>query len=145
MNEEQICSSAFVVNDRNEILLIYHKKFNKYVQPGGKLNPGEEKWQAAVREVFEETGIEIEIVDFEPFGKEVYNNNVGRQIDYQYYAVPKNLDIVHNGESFSARWFSMDDIDTIPVVDDIREKFSFVLEKYKGIGGHHGRRKNINK
>lgn len=145
MVKEQICSSAFIINDRDEILLVYHKKFGKYVQPGGHVEEGEEKWEAAVRETFEETGIEIDIVDKEPFAKEIYDNKVGHQIDYQFYAIPKNLNIVHNGESYSAGWFGIDDIDTIPVVDDIREKFIFVLETYRGKGGKHGKRKNFNK
>ena len=144
MEKEQICSSAFVINDQNEILLIYHKKFGKYVQPGGHIEGNEEKWEASIREVFEETGIEIEIVDKEPFAKEIYNNNVGRQVDYQFYAVPKNLNIVHNGESFEAGWFSMEEIDSIPVVDDLKDKFKFVLQKYRE-GGKYGKRKNLNK
>lgn len=39
-----------------------------FVGPGGKLEPGESAVDAAVREVFEETGIVVEASDLEPRG-----------------------------------------------------------------------------
>ena len=49
------CASCFVV-DGDRILLVYHRKFGKYLQPGGHIEDGEEDYQTAIREVFEETG-----------------------------------------------------------------------------------------
>ena len=48
----------------DKILLTNMKSTGKYVLPGGAIEPGETIEQALKREVFEETGIEIEIKQF---------------------------------------------------------------------------------
>ncbi len=58
---------AVVFNDRHEILLIKRGKAPNYGQwmvPGGTLEWGESLEECAVREVREETGVEIEIETF---------------------------------------------------------------------------------
>lgn len=58
---------AVVFNNRDEILLIKRGKaphFGRWMVPGGALEWGETLEQAAVREVREETGIEIELEGF---------------------------------------------------------------------------------
>ena len=125
------CASAFVLNHENKILLIWHKKFNKYIQPGGHLNEGEEPYEAAIREVLEETHIHINIPNTEPFSVGDYHNNVGHQIDYQFIAFAENEEIRKNDESFKAGWYSLEDLDSISVVDDLKEKVKFVLENAK--------------
>jgi len=49
---------------QNEVLLIHHKKFNKWMIPGGHIEPNENPNEAALREVKEETGLEIKLVSF---------------------------------------------------------------------------------
>lgn len=50
-----------VVNERDQILMIHRR--GHWDLPKGKLESGEKKWEAAIREVMEETGIDsVEIV-----------------------------------------------------------------------------------
>jgi len=128
MNEIRYTASAFVLNREDKILLIWHKKFNKYVQPGGHISESELPYEAAIREVYEETGINVDIPIKTPFAKEDYMNNVGHQVDYQYIGYAINEDIHNNDESFKAGWFSLEELETIPVVEDLKEKFKYVLE-----------------
>ena len=128
MNEIKYTASAFVLNRENKILLIWHKKFNKYVQPGGHINEHELPHEAAIREVFEETSIKVDIPIKVPFAKEDYHNNVGHQVDYQYIGYAINEEIHNNDESFKAGWFSIEDLDNIPVVEDLKGKFQEVLK-----------------
>lgn len=128
MNEIMYTASAFVLNRENKILLLWHKKFNKYVQPGGHILENELPHEAAIREVFEETGITIDIPIKSPFAKEDYYNNVGHQVDYQYIGYAINEDIHNNDESFKAGWFSLSELDNIPVVEDLRDKIIYVLK-----------------
>src|SRR3954453_15780833 len=44
---------------RSEVLLVHRPKYDDWSFPKGKLDPGETIRSAAVREVFEETGLEI--------------------------------------------------------------------------------------
>jgi len=55
-------ASGLVFNDKNEILLIKHRRFGVWLPPGGQLDVGEAPHEAVVREVLEETGIEVEII-----------------------------------------------------------------------------------
>lgn len=56
-----ITGAALVLSpDRQKILLIYHKIFDRWLQPGGHWDPGEPSpWQAARREAEEETAVTI--------------------------------------------------------------------------------------
>lgn len=40
-------------------VLAYHRKLKSWLQPGGHVEPTEDYWQAMVREVKEETGIDL--------------------------------------------------------------------------------------
>lgn len=52
-------ASAVVINDDGEILLHRRSDNGKWSLPGGSVDPGEQPADAAVREVFEETGIKV--------------------------------------------------------------------------------------
>lgn len=53
--------NVFVVNDRDEVLMIRRTDNDNWAVPGGALDLGESVPQAAVRETLEETGITCEI------------------------------------------------------------------------------------
>lgn len=53
-----ITASAFILSaDGQEVLLIEHKKYSKWLIPGGHVDAGETPLEAARREAFEEVGI----------------------------------------------------------------------------------------
>ncbi|WP_298829141.1 NUDIX hydrolase [uncultured Planococcus sp.] len=58
-----LSAAAIVLNDQGEILLIKGPR-RGWEMPGGQVEEGESLKGAAVREVKEETGIEIEVVKF---------------------------------------------------------------------------------
>jgi len=56
-------ATGFVFNSkRDKTLLIYHKKLNKWLPPGGHLAPNELPHEGAIREVWEETGIRAKLI-----------------------------------------------------------------------------------
>jgi 8-oxo-dGTP pyrophosphatase MutT (NUDIX family) len=55
-----VTGSGLVLSpDRKKILLVYHKFFQRWIQPGGHIDPGDATpFDTAIREVREETGAE---------------------------------------------------------------------------------------
>lgn len=58
-----LSAAAIVLNEKGEILLIKGPE-RGWEMPGGQVEEGESLKEAAVREVREETGIEIEVLSF---------------------------------------------------------------------------------
>lgn len=56
-----LCVDTFIVNN-GAVLLRLHEKYNYWGAPGGHIEPGEDVNQAALREVLEEVGLEVELV-----------------------------------------------------------------------------------
>src|SRR5205809_5104819 len=56
---------GLIVNAEGKILLAKsHKWFNKYTLPGGHIEVGETMKEAVMREVKEEVGLDVEVVEF---------------------------------------------------------------------------------
>jgi 8-oxo-dGTP pyrophosphatase MutT (NUDIX family) len=53
-----LTASGIVISERG-VLLLKHRRLGIWVQPGGHIDSGEAPWEAAVREVREETGLEV--------------------------------------------------------------------------------------
>lgn len=57
-------TSGFIVNsDSTKVLMVYHKKLNTWVIPGGHLEPNEYPADGAIREIFEETGVRAKLLN----------------------------------------------------------------------------------
>ena len=58
--EGHLTGSAIVVSaDGRRVLMLHHRKLDRWLQPGGHANPGETSGEeVALREAFEETGLE---------------------------------------------------------------------------------------
>jgi 8-oxo-dGTP diphosphatase len=62
--EERFSVAAYAVveNDGGEVLLTRRRESDDWVLPGGSVEHEEAPWEAVVREVAEETGLEVEVV-----------------------------------------------------------------------------------
>ncbi len=54
-------ATAFVVDSKNRVLLLWHKRLERWMPPGGHVDQDETPEDAAKRECKEETGLDVEI------------------------------------------------------------------------------------
>jgi len=125
--------AVFVVHE-GKVLLHRHRKLGMWLPPGGHIEDGELPDEAAVREVFEETGLVVELTggrrkDVEdpvqlrrPAGVQLENIGPGHQhIDLIYFAVPRGS--VRIRQEFSADevgWYGPADWDGMNVNAEVR-------------------------
>lgn len=140
------CACAYVVNpDNRKLLLVKHKEYNKWLQPGGHIENNETPEEAAIREVYEETGIKITLIGehfpreddlIRPLGVQCNRKHNGdKMIDIVYYGKPNNPDspLKANDESTDIGWFSRHDLDEMPVFPDVKITFDYILREYFGV------------
>lgn len=139
MLERQYCASAYTIDFENKkVLLMYNKKLNKWLQPGGHIEGKETPEETAIRETFEETGIKIKIIGpsfdnekFQPIATERYINKVGDMVDIQFVAIPETKELT-NDENNNTVWFEIDKLETEEnISDEIKAKVKNLYEKYK--------------
>ena len=94
--------AGFTVNDRNEVLLVKSPR-RGWEFPGGIVEPGESLQEALKREIFEESGIRIEITGFIGICKNIQTDVVNIDFCCKYVSgVPTISD-----ESTDVGWFPM--------------------------------------
>ena len=137
--QRQYCASAYTIDFENKkVLLMYNRKLNKWLQPGGHIEGKELPEDTAIRETFEETGIKIKIIGnsfkegkYEPIAVERYINKVGDMIDIQYVAIPETYEL-KNDENNNVVWMDFEDFYKSEIVDDeIKIKVKYAYEMYK--------------
>lgn len=138
--EREFCASAFVVNPIDKkILLCHHKKFNRWVQPGGHIENNETPEETALRETYEETGVRIKLIgerfpredDFiRPLGIQRNRGKDGSlHVDITYVGVPlRQDDIIEDDEIDRYSWFSMEDLEETDCFPDIKITFQYILD-----------------
>lgn len=140
--KRHFCASIFIVNPMDKkILLIKHKKFNKWVQPGGHIEDNETPEEAALREAYEETGLRVKLIgecfpresDFiRPLGIQKNMNDRGDlHIDIIYVGTPKNdyQETINKEESYAIKWFTRAELEHYDVFPDIKITYDYILRE----------------
>lgn len=139
MLERQYCASAYTIDFKEkEVLLMYNKKLNKWLQPGGHIEGKETPIETAIRETFEETGVKIRIVgptfdniSYQPIATERYQNKVGDMIDIQYLGIPLSKKLINNEKNIT-KWFSIDELqNALDIDEEIKIKVKDLYNKFK--------------
>jgi 8-oxo-dGTP pyrophosphatase MutT (NUDIX family) len=114
--------SVVVVDPTGErVCLVHHAKLNRWLQPGGHAEPGDEgdMAQSALREAREETGLKVSLHPDAPRPLDVDVHVIParkaeaehRHLDVRYLVVAENPeDLAHDpNESLGIRWLSWDE------------------------------------
>lgn len=126
-------ATVYVVKG-NKVLLVFHKKLNMWLPPGGHIDENELPCDAAKREVLEETGLKVELIGEEGFlgngVKKLVQPKVmqledieeGHQhINLVYYGSVKGGKLkMDENECSSIMWASMDELSRIKAPENVR-------------------------
>lgn len=137
---KHFCASVFIINPEDKkILLIKHKKNRKWTQPGGHIEYDETPEEAALREVYEETGLKVKLLGdrfpreedyIRPLGIQKNRHSNGEtHVDIIYAAVPNHStdEVLNEEESDDIGWFSREELDSIDVFPDIKITMDYLL------------------
>ncbi len=130
--ERQFVSTCFIT-DQNKFLLLFHPKLKKWLPPGGHLEKDETPPEAAIREVREETGLEVEFLTQENLWTAEWNSkSIPRPFCCLVESIPsfgnqpahEHIDFIFiarpvGGALQDGRWFSQEEIEALKTHEEI--------------------------
>lgn len=126
--------NVVVVNDHGEILLIRRSDNDNWAVPGGGMDLGESISEAAVREVREETGIDIEVAGLvgiytNPRHVIEYTSNgeVRQEFSIVFTGRPVGGETRTSSESAEVLWVAPDDLQSYPMHPSMRQRIAQYL------------------
>jgi len=117
-----LSAAAVVINDKNEMLLIKGPR-RGWEMPGGQVEEGESLSQAAIRETKEESGIDIEIIQFCGIFQ-----NIGNSIcNTLFLARPIGGELIQSSESLDSGFFPIEEALEKVEWKDFRKRIEYCL------------------
>jgi 8-oxo-dGTP pyrophosphatase MutT (NUDIX family) len=127
-------TSVVVVNDAGMILMIRRTDNDNWAIPGGAMEPGESLPQAAVREVFEETGVTCEITGLSGIYTDprhviqyTSNDEVRQEFSVVFTARPVGGEPTPSDESSEVHWVEPDAVAKLTVDRSMRARIDHFL------------------
>jgi len=115
-----------VANGRYEVACIFRQARGDWTFPKGKLDPGETFEQAALREVFEETGMHCEVIRFA--GTTNYTHRKGKPKIVAYYLMSVGVgEFTPNEEVDELVWLPLENVREHLTWDRDQELFDLVV------------------
>ena len=126
-------ATTFIVH-KDKTLLHLHKKLGKWLPVGGHIDRDELPHEAAIREIKEETGLDVHMYFPEEalfFNDAIYLSNpmhllleninqFHQHIDFIYYAKADNLNIIPENSESNLKWFTAEEIKKETIPDNVK-------------------------
>ena len=137
-------STAFIVNkERNKMVVVYHRIADGWIVPGGHADGEEDLLSVAVREVLEETGLKVKVLDDNIYAIQVapVKGHVKRG---KYVSAHIHLDTIYlmeaddtiplvyrEDESKGVKWIPFEEATDETMCDFIRPIHEKIIKKLK--------------
>jgi 8-oxo-dGTP pyrophosphatase MutT (NUDIX family) len=140
--EVDMIAEVFVVY-KNTVLIRLHDKYKIWIAPGGHIELDETPQEAAVREVKEETGLDVELYDgnkvanlngsgkmkqlIPPMFMNIHNVDENhRHLPFVYFGTVKTNEIVQpdNEEKGECRWFTKEELIAADHIEDTVKSYT---------------------
>ena len=129
-----VCAAGVVLNDRDEILLVKHHR-QGWVYPGGIVETGENLIGAVKREIWEETGITVEVGQLFCIASNTtahpgYNGvrEVPTKVNLDFLCTYTSGEIRSSDENSETKWVSVDQALSLITYPPIVDRFQTYLE-----------------
>ena len=135
-------SSAFVVNnEKNKMVVVYHNIYDGWIYPGGHADGEDDLLSVAVREVEEETGLKVKILDKDIFSIQslpvMGHFKRGKYVSaHTHYDVAYLLEadesiplVYREDESKGVKWIPFEEADNDTMCDFIRPIHKKLVKK----------------
>ena len=148
MVQNHFTATGIVFNSENKILMVHHNKLQVWLPPGGHIDENELPDDAVIREIFEETGVKVEIVPnthdlgfidgckeletpFITLLEDIEGNGTHNHIDMVYIceALNENLE-PQNSEVHDIGWFTYEEIKELTTFDNVIKTISKAVERF---------------
>lgn len=125
-------TAAAILDDNSRLLLVQRRDSGKWAMPGGTMEMDESLEGCIVREVKEETGIDIELDAIigtytDPNTKIAYSDGeVRREFSVLFLARTHAVDVVIDEESTNWKWIEMDQLESYPMAASQQKRIADV-------------------
>ena len=152
MIQNHFTATGVVFNSKKQLLMIHHNKLQVWLPPGGHIDDNELPDDAVKREVYEETGIQVEIISnnrgldlssehcrelaipFIVLLEDIEGNGMHNHIDLIYLCKALNENLIpQENEVHGIGWFAFEEIDRLNTFDNVRKTISKAVE-WLGVG-----------
>ena len=127
-------AAAVAIIDNGKLLMLKRKDNKKWTLPGGTMELDESLVDCAIREIKEESGLDVTILDIigtytDPNIRIEYSDGeVRREFTIVFYGIVQSSNVVLDEESSAFGWISLNEVLKLPMADSQRKRISDVIE-----------------
>lgn len=133
-----VAALGFVENDKEEILIVKERRSGKWVFPGGQVEVGENLMDGLIREIKEESGIDVEISHL----TSIYSNTgtyeghsgvktVPTKVMFDFVCKPIGGELTTSDETSASRWVNKEEVLNMISAPALRTRYQAYLD-YNG-------------
>ncbi|MCI6845345.1 MAG: NUDIX domain-containing protein [Coriobacteriaceae bacterium] len=126
-------AAAVAIEHDGKTLMVQRDDSGRWTLPGGTLDFGESLPECAIREMREETGLQVELKEIvgtytDANIRIAYSDGEVRQeFTVVYFGTAANHDVISDWESTAYSWVSMSELNDLPMADSQRRRIEDLL------------------
>lgn len=107
---EILIAAAILINEKRQMLVVRKRGTTQFMQPGGKIDPGETPEQALHRELAEEIGLTLpeNAARYEGVFREEAANEPGADVVAHAFTARLHAEVTPQAEIEEVRWLDLD-------------------------------------